>query len=65
MLVKTCSLTSVWNVSLYCVGNSELSVNKKTVISAVAIVVVALVFATAIMNNDTPTSRKEIVREEK
>jgi len=50
---------------LYGVGNSELSVNKKMVISAIAVLVVALVFVTSITNYNSPSSEnKELVHEE-
>ena len=65
-LVKTGKLTSVWDVLLYGVGNSELSVNKKMVISAIMILVVALVFVTSIMNNNSSSlENKELVHENK
>ena len=51
---------------MYGVGNSKMSVNKKMVISAVAVLVVALVFVTLIMNTGPPSSeKKELVYEKK
>ncbi len=51
---------------MYGVGNSELSVNKKMVISAILILVVALVFVTSITdNNPSSSENKELVHEEK
>ena len=49
---------------MYGVGNNELSVNKKMVISAVLILVVALVFVISITNNNPHSSdNKELVHE--
>ena len=65
-MVKTGKLTSVWDVLLYGVGNSEMSVNKKMVISAIVILVVALVFVTSITDNNAPSSdNKELAHEKK
>ena len=65
-LVKTGKLASVWDVLLYGVGNNELPVNKKMVISAIMILVVALVFVTSIMNNNSSSlENKELVHENK
>ena len=66
VLVKTCNQTSVWDVLVYGVGNRELSVNKKMVILAVLILVVALVFVISITNNYPPSSEnKELVHEKR
>ena len=65
MLVKTCNGTSVWDVFVYGVGNSELSVNKKMVISAVLILVVALVFVISITNNNPHSSNNKELGHEK
>jgi hypothetical protein len=65
-LVKTGKLTSVWDVLLYGVGNSEMPVNKKMLISAIVLLVVALFFVTSIMNNNSSSlENKELVHEEK
>ena len=51
---------------MYGVGNSELAVNKKMVISAVAVIVVAMVFVTLITNHNSPRSEnKELIHEKK
>jgi hypothetical protein len=41
---------------LYGVGNSELAVNKKMVISAVAIIIIALLFVTLVTEYSAPSS---------
>ena len=51
---------------MYGVGNSELAVNKKMVISAVAVIVVAMVFVTLITYHNSPRSEnKELIHEKK
>jgi hypothetical protein len=50
---------------LYGVGNSELAVNKKMVISAVAVLVVALVFVTLVTEYIAPSSDDKELAPEK